>query len=463
MNIIIFGTGKIYKEQAFNVRDSVIALVDNDKRKIGTTMDGIRVIAPNDIHNWNYDIIVVMARDKQDIEKQLVRLGVGKDKIWHWRKYLAFSRKKQVVKYKINESHVYLSSGKRVLIASTEMDFSGSVIVALYAAETLLSEGYNVTIIAPSVEKEVVDKFVLKGIEVIEYSILRYAKYDELIKVCAFDYLLANTFTMKTVVENVAGKKPIVWWIHEASNIYNSYIQEFGIGEEENYKKVIIKAVSNVAKNNFNKCYIDILREIMPYGIPKVEIQSSYHTKSKEIKFAIIGGLCENKCQKEVIETFIKLQHCYGSSVKLYVVGNYFNVYGNSLLREYGDNEGIIFTGTLNRKQIFEIYKELDVVICASKEDCLPVVMTEAMMCEKIIICSDGTGTASFIRNGIDGFVFEAGNTTELFNICKYIVDNKEKTCKIGENGKKLFEKNFSADSFKIKLLNALNEAEAII
>lgn len=463
MNIIIFGTGKIYKEQAFNVRDSVIALVDNSKSKIGTIIDGHRVISPNDLYKCDYDIIVVMARDKQDIENQLVELGIERNRIWHWRKYLAYSQKTQLEKYKINEENVDVSKGKRVLIASTEMDFSGSVIVALYAAEVLLNTGFKVSIIAPYVEKAVVDKFVLKGIEVIQYSILRYAKYDELIKVCEFDYLLANTFTMKSVVENVTGKKPVLWWIHEASNIYKSYIQEFGIVAKEKYEKVLIKAVSNVARNNFNKCYMDILREIMPYGIPDEKILSSYDNESNNVTFAIIGGLCENKCQKDVIETFVKLQCYYGDAIKLYVVGNYSNVYGVSLLQKYADNQGIMFTGTLNRKQIFDIYTEMDAVICASIEDCLPVVMTEAMMCEKAIICSDGTGTAGVIRNGIDGFIFHVGNINELFDICKYIIDNKENLKKIGKNGRKIFEENFSIDCFQTKLLNALNEAEKII
>lgn len=86
------------------------------------------------------------------------------------------------------------------------MNFSGSVIVAMYAGEILLDAGFKVSVIAPYVEKEVADRFILKGIEVIEYSILRYTKYDELIDICDFDFLLANTFTMKSVVESVSGK-----------------------------------------------------------------------------------------------------------------------------------------------------------------------------------------------------------------------------------------------------------------
>lgn len=78
MNIIIFGTGTIYKEQIDKVQDSIVTLADNSKYKIGTIIDGKEVISPNDIYRYSYDIIVVMARDKQDIENQLVELGIKK-------------------------------------------------------------------------------------------------------------------------------------------------------------------------------------------------------------------------------------------------------------------------------------------------------------------------------------------------------------------------------------------------
>ncbi|RHK81561.1 glycosyltransferase, partial [Lachnospira eligens] len=163
--------------------------------------------------------------------------------------------------------------------------------------------------------------------------------------------------------------------------------------------------------------------------------------------------------RKDVIEAFIKLQCYYGDLIKLYVVGNYSNLYGLRIVKKYKDNNGVKFMGALNRKQIFDIYKEVDAVICASKEDCLPVVMTEAMMCEKVIICSDGTGTAEVIRNGVDGFIFQKGNIKELFDICKYVIENREDVKIISKNGKKVFKKIFSMDSFKNRLLEALDEA----
>lgn len=75
---------------------------------------------------------------------------------------------------------------------------------------------------------------------------------------------------------------------------------------------------------------------------------------------------------------------------------------------------------------------------------CQLVVMTEAMMCEKVIICPDGTGTAEVIRNGVDGFIFQKGNIKELFDICKYVIENREDVNIISKNGKKYLRRFFN-------------------
>ena len=54
-------------------------------------------------------------------------------------------------------------------------------------------------------------------------------------------------------------------------------------------------------------------------------------------------------------------------------------------------------------------------------------------------------------------------NIKELFDICKYIIENKQDVKIIGKNGKKVFKKIFSMDSFKNRLLEALDEASNLV
>jgi glycosyltransferase involved in cell wall biosynthesis len=46
-------------------------------------------------------------------------------------------------------------------------------------------------------------------------------------------------------------------------------------------------------------------------------------------------------------------------------------------------------------------------LICASRDDPMPVVVTEAMMFSKVCICSENTGSANIIQDGNSGFVYK--------------------------------------------------------
>ena len=48
-------------------------------------------------------------------------------------------------------------------------------------------------------------------------------------------------------------------------------------------------------------------------------------------------------------------------------------------------------------------------------------------------------------------------------DICKYVIENREDVKIISKNGKKVFKKIFSMDSFKNRLLEALDEASNFV
>jgi len=72
---IVFGIGDNYKahRNAIPVLYDVeiIALVDNDKSKHGTIVDGFKVLPPDYIKNKNADIIIVMPIDSKEIVSQI--------------------------------------------------------------------------------------------------------------------------------------------------------------------------------------------------------------------------------------------------------------------------------------------------------------------------------------------------------------------------------------------------------
>lgn len=81
--VIVFGagdSGQVYikKQEDYHI----IALTDNNKSKHGTEIDGIKVIAPENIVEYPYDYIVIASGHVKPIKKQLqTTLNIGLEKI----------------------------------------------------------------------------------------------------------------------------------------------------------------------------------------------------------------------------------------------------------------------------------------------------------------------------------------------------------------------------------------------
>lgn len=74
-NILLFGSGNGAKEYILknkNENINILAMLDNDKKKHNTYVEGIKVYPPNDIEKFNFDEIVIVSQWAKDIYEQLV-------------------------------------------------------------------------------------------------------------------------------------------------------------------------------------------------------------------------------------------------------------------------------------------------------------------------------------------------------------------------------------------------------
>ena len=83
MRVIIFGLGKIYRDNihSFPSQDKIVAYMDNNKELYGQCIDGLKVISPMNIADYEYDKVVIMSSYVNEIKQQLLCLGVSEDKI----------------------------------------------------------------------------------------------------------------------------------------------------------------------------------------------------------------------------------------------------------------------------------------------------------------------------------------------------------------------------------------------
>ena len=116
-------------------------------------------------------------------------------------------------------------------------------------------------------------------------------------------------------------------------------------------------------------------------------------------------------------------------------------------------------TGTVDRDRIKQILKNADVMICPSREDPMPTVAAEAMMHSIPCILSDAAGTAEYVRDGVDGFIFPNGDIRALSAGIQWCIDHSQKLSEMGIRARKIYEKYFSMKVFEEKLLDIVDEA----
>ena len=116
----------------------------------------------------------------------------------------------------------------------------------------------------------------------------------------------------------------------------------------------------------------------------------------------------------------------------------------------------IIFTGVV--EDVYEYLSKADVLICPSREDPMPAVCAEAMMYELPCLISDSTGTATYIREKVNGLIFQNSNIDELERQIVWCVENRQRLSSIGKSSEKIYEENFAMNIFERNLLKAIEK-----
>jgi len=134
--------------------------------------------------------------------------------------------------------------------------------------------------------------------------------------------------------------------------------------------------------------------------------------------------------------------------VKLIIIGTgpHLQVFKDMAVKLNISND-VIFTGRVSDEDLLKYYNLADVFVFSTlRMEGLPLVIPEAMVCEKPVIASRIGGIPTAINNNKDGILIEPGNLKELKEKILEILDNEEKAKKLGENARRKVIERFSLD-----------------
>lgn len=175
-------------------------------------------------------------------------------------------------------------------------------------------------------------------------------------------------------------------------------------------------------------------------------------------KFNILfsGQLIERKGLLMLLEAFNKIGR---NDVGLIVIGDgpekekYQNYCQDNKIKN------IFFMGHQPENKLAEYYTITDVLVVPSLIEVWGLVVNEAMACGLPVICSDRVGASrDLIKNGVNGFIYEAENVNSLADCLRKLLANEQLRIEMGRKSLELISE-CTPENYAKNLIKAVNLA----
>lgn len=450
MRIIIFGTGLFYKNRRTNInRKDIIAFIDNNKEVQETIVDGCLVLSVDRGIQLDYDYIVLMARNDNRInmESQLLELGVQSNKILDYYQYLNYCKEQSITFYYRNNGQTLLpKTGQKILLLSHELSMTGAPIVLFNAALLIKKNGFTPVIMSPY-DGELRQKFIENDILVVIEKNITKANGVIWNWMLTFDLIWVNTLSFSYLIDDLSScGVPAVWWLHEGDISY----EIIGMNRMPKTSRIMdVYAVGYQAMDSFKRYLGRDEISCLLYGIPDEKPREKIH-------FMLSGTISTRKAQDVLVDAIMLLSEETREKADFTIIGNIVEQHIYDYIVQKAQNiDNLKILDGVSHEEMLQMYENIDVIVCPSRVDPMPVVVTEGLMNSKVCIVSGQTGSAKIITDGKDGVICEV-SAESLAQKIEWVICNYENLDAMKENARKLYLEKFSMDVFEKNVLQIL-------
>lgn len=266
--------------------------------------------------------------------------------------------------------------------------------------------------------------------------------------VSLFDIAVFNTAITAPYVASDAFVDPIkIIWLHEGTFTYKGNLDKYFDLHKTFSLFDHIYAVGNYSRKVAEEA-IGRHCGILFYGIQPIKELPTVPKKDQKIRMLIAGIISKRKGQHILIKALSRLSAEVRNRIHVYIAGapetqKYVNIIRNC------HYDCVEYLGGMDHDSLMELYQGIDVLVCPSLDDPMPIVCTEAMALKKAVIVSESTGTASLIDNGVNGFLVKTGDDRNLAEVIEKISGMSHKElAEIGQRAYSIYAQNFTMEHF---------------
>lgn len=204
--------------------------------------------------------------------------------------------------------------------------------------------------------------------------------------------------------------------------------------ENETYKKAIcIVGPSSFSLNKIiTKAFQLKLRLPTPIGLKIIKAES--RSPESVLRIGYFGSIDYRKGVDLLIDALVEINI---PAFRLYLCGKlYVDGEENINIKNRVLSESFIhYSDSLPKDDLFELMKEMDLIILPSRVDNCPNTLLESLAMGKIVIGPNAWGFEELISDGVNGILFECGSLSSLVEAIKRFKDLSEiKKNEIEEN-----------------------------
>ncbi|MEP7250680.1 MAG: glycosyltransferase family 4 protein [Spartobacteria bacterium] len=341
----------------------------------------------------------------------------------------------------------------RIIFFSHETTWSGAPIQLLHLVTWLKERGWEVAVAVPKATTAesgpISAELARAGVQIFPVLDLSVPPDQPALRaLCAqFDLVVANTLVMWAAVRaaNEEGV-PSLWYIHE------SLVAEHLIAHIPEIKPTLALADLLVMPTRRTaQLYAqltDQIIEVVPYGIPAVTLAGeATPNDSTKTRFLLLGTYEPRKGQDVFLEAIKQSGAMPGCGATFQMAGRVLDrTFYEAIAAQAASLPNVELQGPLGHEDALRASAAADVLVCASRDETMPIAILEAMSLGKAIVTTTVGGVSEWLRDGVNALLVPPEESAALAAALRRCLDEPGLIASLGQNARRTFAENFSID-----------------
>ncbi|MBA3832469.1 MAG: glycosyltransferase [Chthoniobacterales bacterium] len=346
-----------------------------------------------------------------------------------------------------------------LLMVSHDLSLSGAPIMLWHAARWCRENGLFVVVISPNDgplrEKfyeldlpVIIDPLVAEGHE----SFAQFAR--------DFDCVIVNSIRNKAVARALRhAPVPVVWWVHEPGSVGEHYLREDAELREALPLADLVLAPSECTAEIYRSWRsgpVKCLRNAIPDLGPAPRLEAG----ERPLRFLLLASIEPRKGQDIFVEAIASLPTHLQEKAEFQIAGRILDPeFWLKIDGVVATVKNVTMLGALAHQDAIDQMREADVIVCASRDEAMPVIVLEAMSLGKAVIATTVGGVAEMLTNNENALLVRPESPAALAQAMRRLLEDPGLIPPMAERARASYERQFTIDRLGRDFREFVNEA----